>query len=193
MTKVKKPVKPFSRLTKAEKRVAIAKDVIDQIKLKTIRIASGEYCTITLDGSVKGKDELQKAFQKGKVKECKVCAMGALFIGDILKRDNFKLNSGNFTPGESGRFEEDGFANVYSSTIEKKLDDYFTAEQLRLIEAAFEEELISSSNTNLRDKNGFETPIVEKAVKFGKKYKTDRGRLIGILENLIKNKGEFIP
>lgn len=44
------------------------------------------------------------------------------------------------------------------------------------------------------DEWGEYTPgIGDKAVKFGRKYKTPKNRLIAIMKNIIKNKGEFKP
>jgi hypothetical protein len=170
--------KTFSKMTKAEKRVAIAKDVLIQIK-KGISIPttdnyfgglSGKICNLTYE-----KEELQNILPESK---CEVCAKGALFIADILRRDNFQI---------------DRNTNIYGGTIHKRLTDIFTRNQLDLIETAFEKNVIEDENKYLVINYVERTEVAKAAIRFGRRYTTEKNRLIGIMNNIIKNKGIFIP
>src|SRR6185437_4537611 len=83
MTKTKtpkKPAKPFHRLTDAQKRVAIAKDAIKQIKLGAFKVYPSCYITL-----LHGLDEFRKGDSKELTKKtpCKVCQIGQGIISGI--------------------------------------------------------------------------------------------------------------
>jgi hypothetical protein len=169
--------KAFSKMTKAEKRVAIAKDVLIQIK-KGISIPtkdnyfgglSGKICNLTYK-----KEELQNILPESK---CEVCAKGALFIADILRRDNFQIDRNTY---------------LYGSDIHRRLTDIFTRNQMDLIETAFEKNVVEDDNEYLYI-HYRKTEIAAAAISFGSKYSTEKTRLIGIMNNIIKNNGTFIP
>jgi len=73
--------------------------------------------------------------------------------------------------------------------IQKKLTPYFPEEQLEMIESAFETKAMIHYNSGTDNNEDSLMP----AIMFGEKYRTDRGRMIAITKNIIKNKGVFKP
>ena len=66
----------------------------------------------------------------------------------------------------------------------RPLSKIFPTGQLRLIELAFEEgsgAFYSDCDTD------------DAAVKFGRKFRSKKGRLLAIMENIVANKGTFKP
>lgn len=170
--------KRFKALTKSEKRVEIAKDVIKWIKAKKVKVRSGKY--IKLPGRVSEEDEetsVEKIFQK---QTCQVCALGACFVGMVdLGND---INTG-------GLFQKDlTGANIDDWVMRDYLRKIFSNKELFKIETAFELQVVVEEISDTD---------VEKyrvsAIAFGKMYEREDQRLIAIMKNIIHNKGEFKP
>ena len=74
----------------------------------------------------------------------------------------------------------------------------FGREQLLMIEAAFE---LGNGYVNFEEDaiHGLSPrfkrykPAILRAIKFGKRFRTEKTRLVGIMENIIENDGTFIP
>lgn len=154
--------KEFKEMSVAKKRVAIAKDALKQIKLRNFIVETGTYCDVDIKKDLSGN--LKKILQ---TEQCTVCAKGALFAADILKRGNYNFNDNNALPL--------WFSAKESQTTER-LKGIFSTKQLDLMEIAFE---------------GYYED--EAAYNFFSKYKDNEERLIAILENVIKNEGTFKP
>ncbi len=179
-----KEVKPFYRLSKKDKRIAILKDVLSLIRYNKIDVETGVYCDLELpkykvdrysyedSKTPKVKElensQLNKLIQSRQVK-CTVCAKGALFLGHVDKTNHLKLGETDYNVGE---YE-----------IMNKLDNLFDHFNIDLVEVAFE-----CSNSGYLGYN-----LSTKAVNFGKKYDDDTERLKAIIKNMIKNEGIFIP
>lgn len=194
LTKTKDKMKPFSRLTKAEKRVAIAHDALRQIRRGFIRPKVGRYVslkTIT-ELPLLSLDHCElKELLNNDTKNCQACAKGTLLITEVMERNKF-------TTGEYG------IHGIASQEIECRLSGIFSAGQLDTIECAFEKFPINDTegilfkeyivklhgwNHVMRKKND----LAKAAILFGKRYAKADERLIAILKNIIKNKGTFIP
>lgn len=105
--------KSFSRLTAAQKRVAIARDVLDRITKRTLKPSTG----FVLEGEgvrLNQKSVLAPTFK------CEACALGAIFVS--------KVALGNEYDGPS----------PWDTQIVDKLVPLFSREQLAEIETAFE-------------------------------------------------------
>jgi hypothetical protein len=176
---------------KAEKRVTLAKDVILQLELQRLIAYSGDYiCGLNLTFDENGKlikndVELQSILP---TQTCRVCAKGAFFIADIMRRDKMKISEAKHGIG--------------NEKIVRRLSDIFTRNQLDLIETAFEKSVIYEENETLMEEKVIKstgdvdyiyTPLAKKAISFGKKYKDTTNRMIAIMNNIIKNNGEFKP
>jgi len=126
-------ISEFNALSKSEKRIAIAKDALVQIKTKKIIATNGHYLSI-LSG-FKNEDSLQKKIDS-KGFSCQCCAKGALFISCVRQ-----VNQVNMTDNWSDeRFQK------------SKSKDYFSVLQLDMIETAFEGQLIQDSTGELEER-----------------------------------------
>lgn len=171
--------KQFEKLGKAKKRVVIAQDVIANIKSGKYTPRESYYVDkLNIEGSIKDQfDEIQ---------DCKVCALGSCILS-IVKFEN------NLTAREVDLRSADDF--VESAKIRNLLSLAFDKRQLALIEAAFEKGVNFYTNGEYQVPDQYELTSEESKAtkKFYKRFKSDKTRLIGIMSNIIKNNGEFIP
>jgi hypothetical protein len=186
------------RMTKAEKRVEIAKDVLKQIKANKYNPTSGVWVTDT-DGNEVGdliyriRDEDSEATidLKNDVVcqlngKCSVCALGSLFVSAIDKFNHTKLNSG-----------------CYMDFTEHACSDYnpllkwFSAKQLLLIESTFENRYGAWTKNTIwvlsNKKMVYWDDVVIPAIyAYCKKYSDETSRLKAIMNNIVRNKGTFV-
>lgn len=183
----------YKKMTKAEKRVAIAQDVIAQIKCETYVPQSGVY--VDIDTSEKSDDigqDLDDIEQKSAdllitegMVQCTVCAKGAMFMSHIRKDSDTCTLS-------------DAMEGQDENVIENRLTDTFSEEQLDLIESAFESDgsfYADNHDEDSYDDDGDFSPgsLGNKAQKYGSRYNDDQKRLLAIMRNIIRNKGTFKP
>ncbi len=184
-TQLKKWNDYFNSLTKPQKRVAIAEDVIKQIKAKKYTAKESTYLYIST--TVEDEEQLQSNFNNV---QCDCCALGGLFLSEV------KFNN-SCTIGEANDYDFD----VKGDT---RLQKYFSIEQLILIEAAFEcwDAYRLLHNNTIDSGYGFNLKLnelklteedINKACKFGDSFYYEKDKLIAILQNLIQNKGTFKP
>lgn len=172
----------FWKKTKAQQRVAIAKDVLLQLQSKFYTPRTGVY--VKLQGPTMElynlNPRLDQAFQEMKEEgvTCKVCGIGACFVSLV--------NLGNEVPTQySFQREWSNGANVDTDLMWKQMGKVFPKVQQSMIENAFE---ISTNHGRSSSANR------ERARAFGTRYDGDaRKRLIAIMENIIENKGFFKP
>jgi len=176
--------KGFARLSKQAKRVAIAKDVIAQIKLDVYNAKTGVYVSNLDIPDVDDASGMQLCELLIPGTTCDVCARGALFCSLVRKQNNVTL-------------DDVGIDSYYGNDIdpynfEDSENDIWGNDQIGLIESAFECKNMWYGGTDDYDSEDNESKT-EKAIAFGKKYKSAESRMIGIMENIIKNKGTFVP
>lgn len=165
--------KNFQNLSDAKKRVAIAKDALDQVLAKNYKVKTGQYVTFLGTGSPVEKSEeldVPVACNLQDVK-CQVCARGALFVSALRKDASIEpetLPSSDFLGNDE---------------ITETENNYFSREQLDLIESAFETDAFCD-----------EAPeeLAMAAVLYGMSLGNKDERLVAILKNIIRNKGEFV-
>src|SRR5437868_518082 len=80
----------FKQLTKAEQRVAIAKDVIAQVKVKRYKPSGGAY--IILEGGNEHLDKEPIQENINKLKECEVCAIGSAILSIAKYKNTIRFN-----------------------------------------------------------------------------------------------------
>jgi len=148
-----------------KKRVAVAKDVLKQLRLKKYIATRGLYFE---PGSGEDEDLIEEGRKDGKDLQeilpkitCRVCAKGAILASRVNLYNEFPLDKDT---------DIDHVAANVSCEV-------FGESQANLIEVTFEG--YTSWNTA--------------ASKFHKKYKTSEGTLRGIMNNIIKNNGVFKP
>lgn len=201
MTKTQKKTtrKP---LTKMQKRVLVAKDVLKAINTKQIKPEQGAYMSvetksfedwvnkldlketsreILLDGG--GLYDLTRREQNllptkpiKMPKHCEVCAIGSLFVATVDRFDKLKLGN--------------AIAAVQNNddVMIDHLDSLFTKNELRVIEAIFEDAayILEYSYNNA---NAIST--VRRTLHVLRR-KGPTARLIWLMENIIKNKGYLV-
>lgn len=172
----------FAALPNNEKRIEIAKDVLKWLALGKIDAKRKTYLQLYVTSpydEIEGFDqnankELRDVMSNPDIK-CSVCGIGALFMADIMKRDNFKARKLNSTGGLGAR-----------EIVVDKLDDYFTQDQLVLIETAFEGTYLHSGRGNM---------TLDELIDVGNWLNSTvsrHDRLEIIMNNIIRNKGELI-
>ncbi len=168
----------FKKLSKPEQRIAIAQDVLDQIKAKRYIATSGRWISFeeekgTYLSQFSPTDSIQGLFEKKELTTCQCCGLGALFMSCI--------NLNNNTTVENYNYESDDLATAISEeTLSNGLNEIFSYEQLRLIESYFE----GADGAFLDDKRN--------AINFY--YENcEEERLKLVMENIIENEGTFVP
>jgi len=163
------------RLTKPEKRVLIAKDVIKLIKAKKIAIKTGNYFQT---GSINphAHEQLNKVLPK--IKNCEVCALGGLFYSYVSKYNNYEIGGGGLI-----------HMNNKDNEMRDLLNDIFSKKQLNLIECAFEEDDVNSHC--MWSLCSDEIIIRAEAYRSNHDLYDDDKALIHIMKNIISNKGVF--
>ncbi len=173
--------KEFTKLTKKERKVAVAKDVIKQ--LKNIVPREGVYfrAKVTKDQ----KDNILGEELKDYIPEltCEVCALGACFLSVVNIIDNFKITQNHleYFYNTSSWSDDLVIDDIY---MFKHLKKAFSSTELILIESAFEKKYMAGISLSYEK--------YEKAVAFGRKYKSAKSRLKAIMENIVKNE-TFVP
>lgn len=174
--------KAFNSSSKSSQAISLAKDVIAQINCGKIKPEAGVYLDLVGEDNYHTNSfepvkniELQ-AIIKDPVVSCEACAIGSMFTCDILKNNNFKVRTSELNDVDN------------DTKMRCRLRKIFTSQQLHLIEMAFE-----AGNYNYMIFRGVTVSDKEAAYAFGKKYRSDKKRLIAIMKNIIKNKGVFKP
>jgi hypothetical protein len=179
----------FEKASAPMKRIMIAKDVLEQIRVNNIEACSGDYFVLEDDNiwvgeTDKNKVGLQDAFLHIP-ESCNVCALGGLFYSAIAINNKYKLDVDNNEDGE--------LAYISDGSLRKRVGRFFSNYQLGLIETAFE------SCYHMND-NGFSTydiseakrKEIERAHEFGQGIDDDK-TMKNIMKNIIKNEGIFKP
>lgn len=187
--------------TKKERRIAVLKDAIKQIKAQKIIADPGSVVnlptTIKWGNSIDLQGSLKDVFKnKSKDQYCSCCARGALLVSTVHKENDFTLDEMNNCYGSYGS----------DRVTDKRLLRLFSEEQLALMENAFEyrhqqydsEEEAVEMGDPLDWYYGINYGIISnkkalKSLEFGKKYEDDTARLLAIFKNAVRNDGIFKP
>jgi len=187
-TQIKKWNDYFKSLTKEEQRIAIAKDVLLQLKKGKYTAESGTY--IRIDDIP--YEEYEKSFQEEfNNLSCNCCALGSC-MASLVKFTN--------------KATIDEVENE-NDKVWNRLFKYFSREQLLYIEWAFEGWNINkegnwndlpevgdllNGRANLKYQKKYKETL-EKCLEFHNKYGDSNTILKKIMLNIIKNKGIFKP
>lgn len=159
----------FVKLNKKEQRIKIWKDIIKDLDSQKLVADTGTYLRVS--ESLYNADAKEQLCDVLESTSCVVCGIGATFVAAVKLWDKFEV--GRFR----GIFNND---NIMRSYLRK----WFDAEQLYLVETAFEGRVI----------HGRVKVADEKACKqFVYKYNDRNGRLKAICLNAIANGGIFKP
>lgn len=170
------------KLSTAENRIAVAKDVLQRLRVGKLKAVSGSYVeenfkdTECLYGPLVTGDDVDnhrdvRDVINSKLKSCEVCAKGALLISTIMKFDNMPAT------------------DKISLEFIAETSDYkspFSKSQLDMMENSFE----GLRSGGLHDFHGSYQPGVK---AFYEKYEDDKSRMRGIMKNVIAGNGKFDP
>lgn len=161
----------FDKLPPACQRMAIAEDVLKQVEAKSFLVENMVYIELEKCGNIpSNEDELREA------EACRVCALGALATSCIL--------------GSDRTFQRDDYGiGVGQRPIHELLKGIFSADQLYMIESAFEKSVFCPSSLSSKELKR----KCLKSAEFGKRFVSPQRRLKEIMRNILNNKGEFVP
>lgn len=166
----------FKVMSPAQKRVAIARDVLEQIKLQKFIIERGNFA-IVRNGIYPDPEVFDKKYLRSKeVIACDVCAIGACIISGIRLFNKVTFGEKYISPEESWNL----------------VREFFSPQQAVLIENAFEK---GGGAYNCDWSEDEKLPDVDTgtAEEFGEQHDDDTERAVAIFENIITNKGTFKP
>lgn len=183
--KIKANNEAFRKMTKREKRIAIAKDVISSIKSHKFIPKPGVYMELVFGNKQeikerveeKNKLELQNLLLDNSIETCNVCAIGSIFASRVCLGNSFKIDGDEIYSYSELILNDDDMLDSLKSIFNEK--------QLREIEFAFEGDDITGFFYLKPDK------FHEKYTAFYDKYNNSSDRMIAIMKNIIKNEGEF--
>lgn len=164
-------------MTKKEQRIAIIKDVLENLDNRTIH--NNFY--------MKDLNVTQLEFENGKltteslskIEKCPACALGQLFISYL------KL-FGKTSHNRSFFFEINClYSDKIKYTILRYLSEYFTLEQLDMIESALERSVDFALTNNRKH--------LYRAATFKEYIQDSKSLMKMICENMLQNDGEFNP
>lgn len=169
-------------MTQQQRAVAVAKDVIK--RLKYIKLAEGVYVKGTLPLSVNFSGDL-KSHVSIIQKNCRVCLKGALLLSKARLFDAVPmslLNEGLYTNiicvfGDK--------INVDSNNTTRSLLDTFDRKTIDMAECAFERTYMNYGTLTQNE--------MRNSIMFSFKFKTKKQVVEGVMKNIVKNKGKFIP
>jgi hypothetical protein len=181
--------KIFAAATPEQKRVLIAKDVIEQIKAKRFKPTSGTWVRpkmkngryIEVEERFDGEESVRELFIGKKIPACDCCALGAMFMSCTTYNEGTTVDY--FSVETDWGFEE----RVLKEKLSNGLTDFFTPDQLQLIEIAFE----GGDGAFTADED--DDLIAQKAALWYEDMSRDDKRMVAIMENIIANNGTFVP
>lgn len=213
----------FRRMGPTQKRVAIAKDVLEQLDLRRIQARSGTYfqaqkVTDFLKEYVDNKDDVdlsdidtsnlrdvskrleQIADQTeaaGKTQVCDLIAGTKCTVCGIGAAFVSAVRLGDDLT-VSQVTSDDVSSGIDDDLMRKYLRRYFSKSQVALIECAFEQDesfrYVDEDDGDFCDSVAWaDDDDAVAAAEFGFKFHTDTARLRAIFENIIENDGKFVP
>jgi hypothetical protein len=170
----------WDKMTPEERRIAIAKDVIEHLDQMNI-MSKNAYMQVFEGDFVKNEGTITKEECSLLRDNCEVCARGALFISRI---DLFNTVDWTDLDLEYYDPEEEEHDLLSSDITSEKLEGAFSKQDLGLIESAFE----FNRNHGMREEcSRFDSTNAE---YFGLQYDNDKDRLRAIMNNIVQN-GNF--
>lgn len=164
----------FLKMTPAQKRVQIAKDAIERIKLGQLRSQRRVTVSIHDDGE---KDSLKELLNT-EIVRCDVCAKGGLFLAYVGRVNEFRTD------------DIDNRSSLNSKEMEKLLE-IFDPLQLNGIEAAFERVNVCHEFSEGSEEDNEFIKACSRYTLF-EDWNMEQV-MFSICRNIIKHDGEFNP
>jgi hypothetical protein len=170
-----------------KKRVEVAKDVIALVNSGVLHAGHRGYIN-PAGGIIDPENRNESIINlmtiwtrsgdfKEVVKQCTVCALGAVTLASLVKRED------EVKAAALLQLAEDCDRDIVDDEL---MCSVFSEEQMDLIESAYEQ-------CAMGDKSYSTDEDTRDAVIFGKDHSTPSNRLIAIMQNIIDHKGEFKP
>lgn len=161
--------------------VKVARDVLDQLRLKRYKAIQGFYVQIegvNIEEPLEnGKESFKTFFKKQKQVSCNVCALGSCFVSLVNIKNECSM-------------QDIAFSDTAQDLTFDRLEPLFGANNMNLMESAFECETMR--NVNNEDwHEDFSDEMLEAASDWGQQWQDDNERLRQIMLNVIRNKGDF--
>jgi hypothetical protein len=176
-------------------RLTLAKTVLSELEEEWIIATQGQYLT------VEGADfeDLVSRGSKAKVqtvlsdKQCKACAIGSIFVAAVDTFDSLRVGDLRYNYNQPN-----------DDDMIEYLGRWFSESELRIIEVAFEGntdqwengfegELADDATAALIFHEAIEERACEEEERTGKTPSIGTMLLTAIMENIVKNKGVFVP
>lgn len=176
--KIKADNEKFEKATNAQKRVMIAQDCLDRIRMAQIIPKFGSFCNLRI--SKPEHTSLKSVLDTEEQEVCSSCAKGSLFMAYLGRVNQFTTNDLEYNSSNSGHDD-----------AHLKLLEIFSKEQLSLIEFFFE------GRQYIYKEYKFDKDIIDayrERVIGGYDHRTLEGANLMLTElcnNIIKNKGTF--
>lgn len=177
-------------MTKREKAVAVAKDVLKQLKAKTIQAHQGVYVSIALKEPIKVGCDLQTALLKQQF--CSVCAMGAAMVSYAKLFDNVPVleNANGLAAIKSYGGDVLGASRDQAEAVLKRI---LSEKEIALLEGAFEAGGWAADGRPMDNREASADAEGWGAYFYGLSLGGNSSeRLKGLMRNIIRNKGYFV-
>lgn len=165
----------LSSMSRMEARVAVMRDVVK--RMRYVQYAHKAYCTATnLDFKPQSGTELQTVIRKME-KNCRVCALGGMFLSHVRLFDAVKAGTGNEWEWLDTEW------NVPADVVKESLGKYFSKEELTTIEFIYE-----------LGRGMLEYPdATTRSLCWGfmRKVPVSTDRIRRVAQHIIRNDGEF--
>lgn len=178
MNQTTTPISKLSDMTPQQARVLIAQDVLDLLQKEVITTSKGSYVDIDMphdtDADIQVREFLQPWLKEG---SCEVCALGALFVGAVLRFDEVTI----------AQWVSRGTMRASRGPLTRYLGQFFSQEQLDLIEFVFERRDAYAGYESA----DFSEEVKSAAMEFGSHVHV-RERAVLIFKNIVANNGTFM-
>lgn len=184
--KLKRRNREFAKLTKAQKRVRIAKDVLAQLATGKLKAKNLVYLHSTRVLDEDPTADLGAVLEQAP--SCNVCALGAVFSCAVMRADNLTVQEA----GPVSYYDPDGMSSgqqLRRQSVYAYVERFFSPTQRALIEMWFE------ADSALVEVDG--GPIDQLSAEFWAPFRwsalSARKRMVAIMRNIIANGGTFEP
>jgi hypothetical protein len=162
----------FAKMTAAEKRVQIAKDVIAQLDAGKLRAKRMRWVAEPIIGAP--DEEVRDALGDS---TCHACALGAAFVCAVRRADKLTIRDAfGWDPLVDG--EGNAHLSVGGQLVFDYLKRFFSVDQLSMIETAFEGGKGEAEHS-------------DEAARWASGIRSAETRMRLVMKNIIANKGAF--